>query len=189
MTRPEVVVLVGPQAAGKSTFYRQRFAATHAHVSKDLMRNASRKEARQLALVAETLARGVSLVVDNTNPAVADRQGVIAVAKAAGARVTGYWFPPDLPVLLARNAAREGRARVPDVGLYATLKRLVRPTLAEGFDDLFAVRAVGHGRFDVRRLDQGGNALPADVVDREVAPSGQAATHPAGDSHAVATDP
>ena len=35
----ELVILVGLQASGKSTFFRERFAATHEHVSKDLFRN------------------------------------------------------------------------------------------------------------------------------------------------------
>ncbi|MGI5229888.1 hypothetical protein [Actinoallomurus sp. CA-142502] len=39
-----------------------------------------------------------------------------------------------LPVCLDRNAARTGRARVPLVGVLATAKRLVAPTVEEGFD-------------------------------------------------------
>jgi hypothetical protein len=41
---------------------------------------------------------------------------------------------------LARNARREGKARVPDVAIYATAKRLVPPTRVEGFDELMCVR-------------------------------------------------
>jgi predicted kinase len=33
----ELLIFVGIQAAGKSTCYRTHFAATHVHVSKDLM--------------------------------------------------------------------------------------------------------------------------------------------------------
>jgi predicted kinase len=35
----ECVILIGLPASGKSTFFRERFAATHDHVSKDLLRN------------------------------------------------------------------------------------------------------------------------------------------------------
>jgi hypothetical protein len=45
-------------------------------------------------------------------------------------------------------------AAMPDVGLYATLKRLRRPRLADGFDELFAVRFDGRGGFDVRPLEE-----------------------------------
>ena len=35
----ELVIFVGLQASGKSTFFRERFATTHELVSKDLLRN------------------------------------------------------------------------------------------------------------------------------------------------------
>ncbi|SHF10426.1 ATP-binding protein [Streptoalloteichus hindustanus] len=146
---PEVAVLIGLQASGKTTFYRRRLAATHVHVSKDLMRNVRRKEVRQNALIDAALARGESVAVDNTNPSVEERRQIIAVARVFHARVVGYWFPPDVPTALTRNAAREGRERVPEVGLFATLKRLVPPRPEEGFDQLFVVRSHS-GDFDVR---------------------------------------
>jgi len=35
---------------------------------------------------------------------------------------------------------REGKARVPDVAIYATAKKLVAPSIEEGFDELLCVR-------------------------------------------------
>ncbi len=75
---------------------------------------------------------------------------IIAAAREHGARVVGYWFPPDLDASMTRNAARAGRTRVPDVGLYATIKILREPTTADGFDELHTVRFDGAGGFDVR---------------------------------------
>ena len=46
--------------------------------------------------------------------------------------------PPEL--CLARNEARQGAARVPLVGLYATRGRFVPPSVAEGFDSVDVVR-------------------------------------------------
>ena len=43
---PELVLLIGLQAAGKSTFYRARFAGTHDWVSKDRFPN-NRNPARR----------------------------------------------------------------------------------------------------------------------------------------------
>ncbi|HEX9291413.1 MAG TPA: AAA family ATPase [Anaeromyxobacteraceae bacterium] len=158
-TRPEVVMLVGLQGLGKTTFRRQRFDATHAVVSRDLFRNASRPLLRQRALVEEALAAGRSVVVDNTSPAVADRAAVLEVARRFGARTACYFFQPDVRAAIARNARREGKERVPVVGILATAKRLVAPTLAEGFDRLFVVKASGEGRFEVTEV--GTAALPA----------------------------
>ena len=77
---------------------------------------------------------------------------LIETARAHGAMPVGYWFPPDLPATRDRNACREGRARVPDVGLYATLQRLRPPTTGDGFDRLYRVGPDGAGGFDVRPL-------------------------------------
>jgi len=136
----ELVVFVGLQASGKSTFYRQRFAATHALVSKDLLRNNARPERRQRRLVTEALAAGRSVVVDNTNPTVADRAALVALGRAAGARVVAFVFDTPIEVCLARNAARTGRDRVPPVALYTTRKRMQALSFAEGFNAVTDVR-------------------------------------------------
>jgi len=52
----------------------------------------------------------------------------------------------------ARFASSAGRARVPDVGLYATPKRPQRPRPADGFDRLHLVRADGAGGFAVQPM-------------------------------------
>ena len=132
---PEVALLIGLPACGKSTFYREHLAATHAVVSKDLMsRSARRKEDRLLREVAAHLGAGRSVAVDNTQPSVAERAGVIRVARAHGARVIGYWWVPDVPLCRARNAART--TPVPEVGLFAAVARWQDPEPAEGFDVL-----------------------------------------------------
>lgn len=156
----ECVILIGLPASGKTTFYRERFAATHDHISKDLMRSARKPQQRQERLLIESLSGGRSAVVDNTNPTVAVRAPIIALARAYGAEVVGYYFPADPADALRRNRAREDRARVPDVAIFAARKRLEAPSLAEGFDRLFVVRLnEAERRFEVtewRRADPAG---------------------------------
>ena len=136
----ECVILVGLPGAGKTTFYLERYAASHDHVSKDLLRNNRRPERRQEQLLAESLQSGRSVVIDNTNPAAAMRAPLIATARRYGAEVIGYFFPTDARDALRRNRAREGRARVPDVAIFATRKRLEPPRYEEGFDRLYIVK-------------------------------------------------
>jgi len=149
----ECVILIGLPASGKSTFFRERFAGTHDHVSKDLLRNTRQPQRRQDQLIAASLASGRSVVVDNTNPGAAVRAPIIALARMHGAEVTGYFFVTEAGDALRRNRAREGRERVPDVAIFTVRKRLEPPTMAEGFDRLFSVRLNEADRtFDVEPM-------------------------------------
>ena len=147
----EVIVLIGLQASGKTTFRMRRFDATHVVVSKDLLRNNRRPARRQAFLIQEALSSGRSVVVDNTNPRLADRLAIIDQARLHGARVIGYYFPATVEESLQRNAGRSGRALVPVVGIYATAKVLVPPVREEGFDELYSVQISGSD-FTVREL-------------------------------------
>jgi predicted kinase len=141
----ELVILIGLQGSGKSTFYRARFAETHVHISKDNFRHVRHPSRRQAMLVDEALRAGRSVVVDNTNPTVADRAPLIAQAQAHGATVVGYYLSTPFALSLERNRRRSGKQRVPDVALYATNKRLEPPSYAEGFDRLFYVGIADDG--------------------------------------------
>jgi len=136
----ECVILIGLPASGKSTFFRERFAGTHDHVSKDLLRNNRKPQRRQEQLIAESLASGRSVVVDNTNPSVASRAPLIAIARKQGAEVLGYFFLTQAGDALRRNRARQGPERVPDVAIFTVRKRLEPRTTSEGFDRLFTVK-------------------------------------------------
>jgi predicted kinase len=139
----EAVILVGIQAAGKSTFYRERFFTSHLRVSLDLLRTRHRER----ALLTWCIQHRQPFVIDNTNPTVAERAVYITPAKAAGFRVVGYVFAPDVPASIARNAARPEAERVPAKAIGATRKRLEWPQYAEGFDELHYVEAIPGGGF------------------------------------------
>lgn len=135
----ECVIFVGLPGAGKSTLYRERFAATHEHISKDLWPNSPGRESRQQKVLDEALAAGKSVVLDNTNPSAADRASIIKLARRHNARVIGYYFDVNTRVAVARNAERTGRAKVPNVAIFTAAKRLQPPSYTEGFDELFRV--------------------------------------------------
>jgi predicted kinase len=156
----QLVILIGLQASGKSTFYRERFARTHAYVSRDQFRRTANPPRRQKDLIDTALADGRDVVVDNTSPRVADRAPIIRQAKSFGAEVVGYFFEPDVQGSIARNRQRPPAQRVPDVAIYVTAKRLVRPSLAEGFDELFSVRSAADNNFVLTPLAQTGRIEP-----------------------------
>ena len=133
---PELIIFVGLQAAGKSTYFRTHLAATHVHVSKDLMKNTRNREIRQRQMIGDALATGKSVVVDNTNPTPAIRAPLIELGRRHGARIAAYYFEIPLAEAVTRNRAREGKSRVPDVALFVTARRLKPPTFEEGFDEV-----------------------------------------------------
>jgi predicted kinase len=125
----EAVILCGMQGSGKTTFYRDRFLTTHTHISMDLLKTRHR-EARFLELCLETR---MPFVVDNTNPTVADRARYIEPARAAAFKVVGYLV----------EVAAAPRDEIPPRALRDFARRFVRPTPAEGFDELWHVSAAG----------------------------------------------
>jgi predicted kinase len=133
------VIFIGLQGSGKSTYYREHFAATHVHVSKDMMKSARDRDTKQRLLIEKALGEGKPVVVDNTNPNPAVREPLIAIGRRCGARIVGYFFDVPVKVAVERNRQREGKARVPDVAVYVTSKKLVPPKFEEGFDEIHVV--------------------------------------------------
>jgi predicted kinase len=135
----ELILLVGLPGSGKTTYYRAHFAATHVHVSKDLMPNAQRRDERQAREIEAALGGGKSVVVDNTNPSRDVRAPLIALGRRHGARIVAIYFETEVRTAIMRNRQREGRERVPDVAIFTTKKKLMPPSLEEGFDEVRVV--------------------------------------------------
>lgn len=135
----ELILLVGLPGSGKTTYYRAHFAATHVHVSKDLMPNAQRRDERQAREIDAALGGGKSVVVDNTNPSRDVRAPLIALGRRHGARIVAIYFETEVRTAIMRNRQREGRERVPDVAIFTTKKKLMPPSLEEGFDEVRVV--------------------------------------------------
>jgi predicted kinase len=141
----EAILFIGIQATGKSTFYKRRFAETHAHINLDTLKT----RRREASLLSECLDAGRQFVIDNTNVSISDRAKYLALIKPRGFRVVGYYFESKINDALKRNATREGKGCIPRVGVLGTYGKLQVPELSEGFDALFYVRIGGDGEFIV----------------------------------------
>ncbi|GAA4444353.1 hypothetical protein GCM10023156_02550 [Novipirellula rosea] len=135
----EAVVFTGLQGSGKSSFFKERFFATHVRISLDLLRTRNR-ENRILEVCIETQQR---FVIDNTNPTCDERAKYIGKSRDSGFRVIGYYFRSKVDDCLRRN--KERTDRVPEVAILSTAKKLELPKLDEGFDELWYVRIENSG--------------------------------------------
>lgn len=66
-------------------------------------------------------------------------------------KVIGYYFEPDYELSQERNNKREGKEKVPEIGMISTLKKLQRPSYCEGFDELYIVKSLNDG-FEIQKL-------------------------------------
>ena len=141
----ELVILIGVQASGKSTFFQRRFRDTHVRINLDMLKTRHRES----LLLKACIEMKQPFVVDNTNPAIADRSRYIAQAVAADFRVSGFYFESKIETTLKRNAKRSGKQRIPDEGIRSTYSQLVLPSMSEGFSQLNYVRIAPDGIFQV----------------------------------------
>jgi predicted kinase len=145
---PEALILVGIQGAGKSTFYEERFSGTHARINLDELKT----RGREAEIFERHLREKRSFVVDNTNVKAADRARYVARARAAGFRVVGYFLEASLKDAMRRNASRVGKAKVPAPAIAGALKRLEPMRMDEGFDQIFVVKNLDGGKFEVEEI-------------------------------------
>ncbi len=147
----ELVLLIGPQASGKTSFYLERFSRSHAHVSLDRFGRKKNKRHKEQNLIRESLAAGRPTVVDNTNPSRESRLAYFRLAAESEARVLGYFLAEGREECLQRNRTRRTGERVPEVAIHSTFSILEPPSFEEGFDELYEVRLLGGG-FKVKSL-------------------------------------
>ena len=141
----ELILFIGLQACGKSTFYKQRLVDTHIRLNLDMLRTRHREG----LLFEACLAAKQPVVIDNTNPSIEERARYIQPAKAAGFRVIGYYFRSRIDDCKRRNQQRPADQIIPLPGMLGTHKRLVRPSPQEGFDQLCYVWIDENGGFVV----------------------------------------
>jgi len=131
----EIILLIGIQASGKSTFYKEKFFNSHIRVSNDLLKTKNRER----KLLEYCINTQISFVVDNTNTTKEIRKNYINIAKEFSLPVIGYYFKPDLVQSLDRNGKRPKKEIIPKAGILGTYKKLEIPNINEGFTNLFYV--------------------------------------------------
>jgi len=140
----QVIIFMGIQATGKSTFYKENFFFSHVRISLDLF-NSRIRESKFIETCFYTKSQ---FVVDNTNTLLKERAEYIGKAKEHNYKITGYYFSSKLEDALERNRQRKKELRIPEKGIRAFHNRLVLPSFEEGFDELNYVK-IKDGKFVV----------------------------------------
>lgn len=146
----ELIIFIGCQASGKSTFFKQYFSDTHIRLNLDMLKTRHREN----ILFQACLDAKQKFVVDNTNPSKLDRKKYIQQAKNAYFKVIAYYFESCLDDALLRNEQREGKAKIPRVGVISTFKKLETPEFAEGFDEIYQVSIDEQYYFNIRLIER-----------------------------------
>jgi predicted kinase len=141
----EMVILMGIQGSGKSSFYKARFADTHVRINQDMLKTRHREK----FFFDACLAAKQPFVVDKCNPSRDERRRYIEPAKAAGFTIIGYYLQSKIADCKARNDQRTEKDVVPLKAILGAAGRLELPSYEEGFDKLFYVRVDGNGEFVV----------------------------------------
>lgn len=131
----QLILFIGIQGAGKSTFYQQHFFHSHLRLNKDMLNTNHRLQ----LLFTACLASKTKTVLDKTNPTIAERADFISAAKAANFEVIAYYFDCPFADALVRNNRREGKAKISEIGVKSIAKKMQRPDFAEGFDKIFTI--------------------------------------------------
>lgn len=140
-----MVILMGLQGSGKSTFFNTEFKDKgYEHISMDILKTRSKEAER----IQTCLDENRSCVIDNTNPTKADRARYITPGKHCDFRVVGYFLQSRLSDCLERNEKRE--RQVPKKGILATFNKIEMPSLDEGFDELNFV-SIEDGEFRITK--------------------------------------
>lgn len=147
----EIVIFIGLQGAGKSSFYKEKFIDTHIRINLDMLRTRHREK----ILFNACLEAKQSLVIDNTNPTFLDRSRYIEPAKARHFKVVGYYFKSSLEECNKRNSQRNKKQRIPLVGILDTYKKLEVPSYQEGFNHLYYVTIDSNNLFVVENYQDG----------------------------------
>jgi predicted kinase len=131
----EIIIFMGIQASGKSTFYKRYFFDSHIRLNLDMLNTRNRER----ILFDACLESKTKIVIDNTNPTYKDREYYITKAILHKYTIIGYYFSADIAIAKERNKKRNHP--VPEIAIISTLKKLQFPTYDEGFEVLFYVES------------------------------------------------
>jgi bifunctional polynucleotide phosphatase/kinase len=134
-----LVIMVGAQASGKSTFCR-KYLREYIHMSNDTFSGTSTAFKKELEA---QLKAGKRVVIDNTNPTVDSRSKWLKIAAKCGVTCAVVYMGTTDDRLSVEHMLKLrdilGIQHVPIIALRTFYKKLEKPTMEEGFDTLVKI--------------------------------------------------
>ena len=112
----KMVIMMGIQGSGKSTFYHKYLEEEYIRVNLDTLKT----RYQERLLIQKCIEERNNFAVDNTNPTKEDRQRYIPMAREAGYRIVGYFMESKLQPCIERNNQRIGKEKIPTAAIAAT---------------------------------------------------------------------
>ncbi len=137
---PAVIIMMGIQGSGKSTFCAAKFPG-YTRINLDTLH--TRKKEQDVLRLA--ISRKENIIIDNTNPTKSDRRKYIEAGKASQYRIIGYFMQSRLEECIERNNSRIGKEKIPAIAIACTSNKLEMPDYEEGFDELYFVEITVSG--------------------------------------------
>ena len=137
---PAMIIMMGIQGSGKSTFCAKNFPE-YTRITLDTLR--TRKKEKDALWLA--INRKENIIIDNTNPTVSDRKKYIEAGKTSQYRIIGYFMQSRLQECIERNDTRQGKEKIPSAAIACTSNKLEMPGYEEGYDELYFVKITNAG--------------------------------------------
>lgn len=141
----EIVLIVGPPGAGKSTFCKKYFP-NYAYINQDTLKTLI----KCIKSCREHVAAGRSVVIDNTNPAIATRKRYIDIALDANIEIRVVHL--DTTVTVAKHLAKmreiDAQKRkivcthLPKIAWSMYSKNYEAPDIDEGYEEIITVKFI-----------------------------------------------
>jgi bifunctional polynucleotide phosphatase/kinase len=135
-----LIIMVGPQASGKSTLSTMEPFKGYTHLNNDTIKNMSRLKKYFL----DAVDNGKSIIVDNTNPSPDTRRFYIDYARQSQYTIYCYFF--NFPKILTKHLnqlraqiTHNSTPAIPMVAIHTYYKNLVSPTQSEGISEIVTI--------------------------------------------------
>ena len=131
----EVIIFIGIQASGKSSFYFERLSKSHLRLNLDMLKTRN----RETILFDACIKAKQPIVIDNTNATKEERKRYLGKLRQNHFKVIGYYFKSSIEESLYRNKMRKGKEKIPEIAINGTYNKLELPEYSEGFDELYYI--------------------------------------------------